>query len=374
MIDHEPQDTSPLDRPKAHIKGRFWSGLEKMVEIGKDIGKTIKQNTKKALIVFSLPFLINNSVSGGYLSTRCNSSFTKPYMGISHRMGEREPEEGYYGKDIRFNGNANPPTIDIYSKINFDPYRLMKDYRPLTSMTTVNTEISGRLSTLPEPQDAQLQFTFYDTEEDNFSKKNIIGELYQRVDDGEGGYKYALIGDYDIKNVVNSARTIPISINNGITQGDAFFPSHKLNYHFFHYADLNRDREIDKQDFAIFSQNWGRTGIIKGSNPNDANDYADIADVYDADGVMVSYGDGTVDNNDLDIFKTYFKFPGDISLDGKVGLDDYAYFAADWNATDVNSVADISGPNGIPDNKVDFYDLGAFVDDYLKDSDSPNTW
>jgi len=64
----------------------------------------------------------------------------------------------------------------------------------------------------------------------------------------------------------------------------------------------------------------------------------------------------------------------DLNENGKVGLDDFAYFAADWKATDVNSVADISGPNGIPDKNVDFYDLGAFSDDYLQDINDPNTW
>jgi hypothetical protein len=68
------------------------------------------------------------------------------------------------------------------------------------------------------------------------------------------------------------------------------------------------------------------------------------------------------------------RFQGDFNLDGKVGLDDFAYFAADWNATDVNSIADISGPNGIPDRNVDFYDLKAFGDNYLKDSNDPDNY
>jgi len=61
----------------------------------------------------------------------------------------------------------------------------------------------------------------------------------------------------------------------------------------------------------------------------------------------------------------------DLNENGRVELEDFAYFAQDWNATDVNSIADISGPNGIPDKNVDFYDLGAFADDYLKDINDP---
>jgi hypothetical protein len=60
--------------------------------------------------------------------------------------------------------------------------------------------------------------------------------------------------------------------------------------------------------------------------------------------------------------------------DGLVNLVDYAVLANEWGKSDVNSIADISGPNGIPDKNVDFYDLGAFVDDYLKDIDKPSTW
>lgn len=266
-----------------------------MVEVGKSISKTIKQNTKKALIVFSLPFLINNFVSGGYLSTRCNSSFNKPSIGISHKTGVREPG-GYDEKDVEFLPVSWNPAIDFYSRIDFGPYRLARDFRPAESMTTITSEILGR--GLGAATDAQLQFSFYDIGEDNFSWKNIIGELSQRVDDGEGGYKYALIGNYDIKNMVSSARTIPISINNGITQGDKFFPSHKLDYKFFNHADFNRDRKVNGLDFAIWTRNFGRSeesdpntlGSNVGKDPNDLDAYTDI----DRNGI--------VDYNDLSLF------------------------------------------------------------------------
>ena len=320
----------------------------------------------------ALSVIFKSNVDAGVLNTRCVSSFTRPRVSVIHETGAREPEEGYdNGVDVLFNGNQNPPTIDIYSKINFDPYRLMVDSRPSTSMTTITAEISGRLGgILPEPQDAQLQFSFYPYKEDNFFWKNIIGELSQRVDDGNGGYKYALIDNYDIKNLVNSATTIPISINNGITQGDKFFPSHKLDYSFFNHADLNRDRRIDGLDFEIFKENFGRNnetdpntfGSYVGSEPNNYNAYADIN------------RSGTIDNNDLNIFKTYFRFPGDFNSDGRVDNTDFAYFAPDWGARDVNSISDISGPNGIPDKNVDYWDLGAFSDDYLRDINEPNTW
>jgi hypothetical protein len=95
--------------------------------------------------------------------------------------------------------------------------------------------------------------------------------------------------------MVNSARTIPISINNGITQGDEFFPSHKLNYYFFNYADLNRDGKVDFRDYAIWANNFGRNdpntlGDNVGSDVNDLDAYSDIN------------RNGIVDFNDLSLF------------------------------------------------------------------------
>jgi len=74
---------------------------------------------------------------------------------------------------------------------------------------------------------------------------------------------------------------------------------------------------------------------------------------------VTPYGDG--------ILTIGTRLLSDLNENGKVDNADFAYFAADWKATDVNSVADISGAYGIADKKVDFYDLDAFADDYLKD-------
>jgi len=280
------------------MKPRFINGLEKIIEFAEGIGKTIKTNWKKGLIISSLPLLINNNVGAGTLNTRVISPITKPYCKTQHISGAREPLEGYDGNsiDVLFNDLANPPTIDIYSKIDFDPYRLKIDARPPESTTTFNLEISGRFGQLLlEPQDIELKPSFSDYLGNNFSWKNIIGELSQRVDDGNGGYKYALIGNYDIKNLVSFAKTIPISINNGETIGSEFFPSHKLDYSFFNHADLNRDRRVDGRDFAIFANNFGRNdpttlGDNVGSDPNNLDAYAD----FDRNGI--------VDFNDLSIF------------------------------------------------------------------------
>ena len=268
----------------------FIGGLEKTL-------KSCKTHWKEIATAIALPSIINNNINAGVLNTYCRSPLTSPYIKIGHITGAREPEEGYdNGKDVRFLEFPFNPAIDFYSKINFDPYRLSTDARPPESTTTFNLEISGR--GLTSQENIELKPSFSDYLGNNFSWKNIIGELSQRVDDGNGGYKYALIGDYDIKNLVNSARTIPISIENGITQGDEFFPSHKLNYSFYNHADLNRDRKVNGLDYAIWAGSFGRNnetdpntfGSYVGSEPNNLGAYADID------------RSGAVDYEDLNIF------------------------------------------------------------------------
>ena len=100
------------------------NGLEKIVSRS-------KKHWKEIVTAIALPFIFESNVDAGYLSTRCNSSITKPRVSLVHITGATEPEWGYdNGVDVRFNGNQFPPTIDIYSKTNFDPYRLMIDARP----------------------------------------------------------------------------------------------------------------------------------------------------------------------------------------------------------------------------------------------------
>jgi hypothetical protein len=128
---------------------------------------------------------------------------------------------------------------------------------------------------------------------------------------------------------------------------------------------------------------WKRGIIDSNENPNDPNNYtlsfmADVREAMEKNAGVIPLPDlnGTY-GSEVPYFYAQIRFDrlaGDFNLDGKVGLDDFAYFAQDWNATDVNSVADISGPNGIPDKNVDFYDLALFTRDYLKDANDPNTW
>jgi len=149
-----------------------------------------------------------------------------------------------------------------------------------------------------------------------------------------------------------------------------------------------------KKNWLIFgfrsaSHLGNRPIIFQQTNSTDSNAFYPVYDVRRAiaqnegkvpleDLVTGIYGPGTMTSDVTPygdgILTIGTRLLSDLNENGKVDNADFAYFAADWNATDVNSVADISGANGIPDKNVDFYDLGAFVDDYLKDINDPNTW
>jgi hypothetical protein len=276
------------------------SGYGKIMMAVPIILNFIKDNAKVELMLIGLGIggYFSNKANAGGLYIECRSKVSTPAIIIKHINGATEtPYDGNY--DGLFPPSPVNPTIDFYSKTDYLPPqdRLTKDSRPPGSMSTITSEISGR--GLTSPENAELNsLIFYPSGENNFSWKNIIGELSQRIDDGNGGYKYALIGNYDIKYMVNSATTIPISINNGITQGDKFFPSHKLDYSFSNHADLNRDRKVNGLDFAIWAGSFGRNnetdpntfGSYVGSEPNNFNAYADID------------RNGRVDYNDLSIF------------------------------------------------------------------------
>jgi hypothetical protein len=137
--------------------------------------------------------------------------------------------------------------------------------------------------------------------------------------------------------------------------------------------------------FDPYNQGYGDFGnqpiTLQQYKPNDPNAFYPV---YDIRKVIANNGgeiplpnlDGSFDSGQTyaHFVLSFNRFLADLNDSGKVGLEDFAYFAADWNATDVNSVADISGPNGLPDKNVDAYDLSLFARDWLKDINDPNTW
>jgi len=165
-----------------------------------------------------------------------------------------------------------------------------------------------------------------------------------------------------------------------------------FNINFIYNGKINEA----KQNWLIFGFRYGtiytfgnRPIIFQQTSSSNPNAFYPVYDVRRAiaqnegkvpleDLAAGTYGPGTI-TSDVTPYgdgslTIGTRLLSDLNENGKVGLDDYAYFAADWNATDVNSIADISGPYGIPDKNVNFYDLEAFGDDYLKDINDPNTW
>jgi hypothetical protein len=332
-------------------------GAPKMVAVP-IILKSCKTHWKEIVTAIALPFVFsNNNIKAGLITVGNRSSSVWPgELYIQHVDGATEGDDGNY--DLPYLESPNP--LHIYSHNN-NGIDYSVDTRPADSTTTYdlhlkNTGFSGTA-------DNFLRFKLLDNT--NFEWKNIFL--------GDANDSDNIVAD--IKNIIYNGDISPT----GKPYGDFPLPKvdgsnvgvyDKRKVFFFNYTDFNRDRHINGLDFEIFRENYGGNnetdpntfGDYVGSEPNNFNAYADIN------------RSGTVDFDDLDIFKTYFRFPGDISLDGRVDNTDFAYFAPYWGATDVNSVADISGPNGIPDKNVDYWDLGAFSDDYLRDINEPNTW
>jgi hypothetical protein len=318
----------------------------------------LKKHWKEIVTAIALPFIFAENINARSINVENKSKTVSPgNMYVVHEEGATENYDGYYDA-IYPDWDPNP--LHIYSH-NDDGLNYMLDARPANSITTYdlhlkNTGFSGTA-------DNFLRFKMiYDS---NFLWKNIFLGDANDSNDVVADIKY-IIYNGDISPTGKPYGDFPLPDIEGSNVG----VYDKRKVFFFNHADFNRDRHIDDLDFAIFSENFGRDnvsdpntfGSYVGSEPNNFNAYADIN------------RNGSVGLEDLDIFKTYFKFPGDLNLDGRVGLPDFAYFAPYWGARDVNSIADISGPNGIPDKNVNFYDLEAFAGDYLRDINEPSTW
>lgn len=239
---------------------------------------------KIILGVGAVASLFSGSAKAGYVDTMFkNSGMNNSVLGIWHVNGA---SEGYGFGDATFNDGLPEPALYIYSRTSIPSHeKLAVDARGLESMSTINGEISGR--GLTSPVSKELEVTIYDDGE-NFANKKIIGEVYQRIDDGQGGYTYAKIGDYDIKNMNESRQTIPLTISNGITKDSIFYPSHKILYKFYNtnIADFNNDGKVDFKDYAEFANDYGK---------QDGNYLTDISG-------PLGEADGNVDIFDLNKF------------------------------------------------------------------------
>ena len=98
------------------------------------------------------------------------------------------------------------------------------------------------------------------------------------------------------------------------------------------FGDANCDSEIEFNDFWVLKGEYFNSAILK--KPAPFNGW----------------------NSDFD-------------QNGKVDLNDFSHLARDWgkNGTSGEFIGDITGPLGLPDGKVDGFDLERYVRDYLKD-------
>jgi len=304
------------------MKEQIRNGLEKIIGFSKNIGKVIKKNAKIGILLAgaTISSFNNNCLGFGYEPGKLkisnyvydNNFFWRPFN-ILHYPGT---SEGYdYGYDFAYYPIYNLETKIISTNNLIPEYEeLYTEARPLDSKTPVNLELS----------------------------------LY------------------------SSSGNVTINSKNEL----------RCSFRSWHGQML----DFGKKPITL----WERTIIDPNSDPNDPNNYAlsFMADVRDANDKSDFYWDGTwtaviplPDVNNPGSGAIYKKlqikfdtFPGDFNLRSRVDMQDFAYLAQDWGKTDANSIADISGPYGIPDKNVDVYDLALFTRDYLKDADDPNTW
>ena len=191
--------------------------------------------------------------------------------------------EGRDGEDVDYN-SGNPNVLHIYSiNNNCDPNTLMVDARGENSTTSFNLDLYKNGTS--GDADNFLRFRMYD--DTNFQWKNLFL--------GDKNNSNNIIAD--IKHVIASdGRTYS---SDGTPYGDFYIDDidgtttgvyDTRTIFIFNHADINRDGKVNLADYAILSQNWGREGIDKGSDPNALGDYADIS------------GNGSVGVEDLATF------------------------------------------------------------------------
>ena len=74
-------------------------------------------------------------------------------------------------------------------------------------------------------------------------------------------------------------------------------------------------------------------------------------------------------NSDTDFYNINVKFTdrplAELTGDDVVNFADFSVMTNDWDKTGAGLKGDITGPNGFPDRKVDYYDLDYLVQDWL---------
>jgi hypothetical protein len=244
--------------------------------------------------------IISNNVNGKTFAVQnYSSSIHGTEVLIRHRSGATEGND--YNYDAIYNP-FDPNPLHIYSHNYYSGLDYGIDARPLESTTTYNLHLKN----IDFSGIADNSLRFFDATALNFNWKNIFLGDFNDSNDIVADIKY-VINNGSIDNYGRYYGDFPLPKVDGSKIG----VYDKRKVFFFNYSDFNRDRRVDFGDLEIFAQNWARTRIVKGNNPNDANDYADIANIYDENGNLVSYGDGKVDFVDFAIFSGEWLYNAD---------------------------------------------------------------
>jgi len=194
------------------------------------VGKVLESDAKAN----RLKLLIAPTQQGSINSSECN---------IDHHSWFNTDQEYLEGPE---------PMLDIY--VYTGDQALGRDGEPAESMDPKTVYISGRGTSGPTEADVtdDIRELF---DEENMIGKKIIGRLYQRVDDGRGGFNYNHVRTYDLWKMHESGQKINLTVNDGISRGQVFYPSHKLEISFNHNnkADFNNDGNVNLKDFSLLS-------------------------------------------------------------------------------------------------------------------------
>lgn len=257
------------------------------------------------MILLTVVALVQNA-NAGEIRIHCDVDPYDPGRAIGsvnlrHIPGASEGDDVYDSPDL------NPPSnyTNIFSVI--PGWKYMSDARPPESTTRfkIETETSG----VSNPYNEWLQFWI--TDHSNFEWKNIFAERYDvgvNMDDPNNTSTHL----WDVKKLSGPNAEDWFMAREGSIPYPGVYAQLKVSP--YNQADLNKDGKVNLIDFAIFRRNWRRTGIVKGSDPTNLDDYADIGPNIDADldGKFETYGDGIVDINDLCLFISEWLWEGDL--------------------------------------------------------------
>lgn len=123
---------------------------------------------------------------------------------IKHIAGALEGRDDFDSEFL--DAPSGTASIDFFSAIPLDPYKLRIDSRPLDSLSSIHAKIYGK--NLSGSTSAKISFLLWNPGgEDNLANKSIRAFLY----DPAGN----LLRTYDIKDLASSVDTIPITVWNG---------------------------------------------------------------------------------------------------------------------------------------------------------------